>query len=128
MDQDSQPTTSGDIEVSSLRATRSSGAPVRRLIISVAALLLALLVVFAGLAGLPQTAIARFITSPPTHTPSHAPTPVVPEPTFLTTDIAVIAPSPAHAGDAVTVVIRLRAAYDGRDALRAYYFSTTSTL
>jgi hypothetical protein len=52
----------------------------------------------------------------------------VAEPTFLTTQIAVLAPAPAHAGDAVTIVIRLQAAYDGHDAQRSYSASTTSTL
>src|SRR5260221_5595973 len=113
-------------EVSGLGPRLSPRARMRRLIISVAVVLLVLLVVAAGVPALRQNALA--LLSAPTPTPTPPPRPTVPEPTFLTTQIAVLAPAPAHAGDAVTVVIRLQAAYDGHDAKRSYRASITSTL
>src|SRR5258708_677310 len=120
MDLETQQPAASEGEVSGLGPRLSPRARVRRVIISVAAVLLALLVVFAGVPALRQNALA--LLSAPT------PTPVVAEPTFLTTQIAVLAPAPAHAGDAVTIVIRLQAAYDGHDVQRSYSVSTTSTL
>ncbi len=110
--------------MSDLGPSLSPQARLRRLAISMAAVLLALLVVVAGLPALRQDALA--LLSAPTPTPP--PTPVVAEPTFLTTQIGVFAPAPAHAGDAVTVVIRLQAAYDGHDPQRSYSVATTITL
>jgi hypothetical protein len=110
--------------VSGLGPRLSPRARLRRLIISVAAVLLALLVVAAGVPAFRQNALA--LLSAPTPTPP--PRSTVAEPTFLMTQIGVFAPAPAHAGDAVTVVIRLRAAYDGHDVQRSYSVSTTSTL
>lgn len=45
----------------------------------------------------------------PTVTIIATPTPGPPEPLFVTTLISVLAPSPAHAGDSVTVVTRFQA-------------------
>jgi hypothetical protein len=118
-----QPPASGN-EVSGLGPRLAPRARMRRLIISVAVVLLALLVVAAGVPALRQNALA--LLSAPTPTPP--PRSTVPEPTFLTTQIGVFASAPAHAGDAVTIVIRLQAAYDGHDAQRRYSGSITGTL
>jgi hypothetical protein len=126
MDLETQQPAASEGEVSGLGPRLSPRARLRRLIISVAAVLLALLVVAAGVPALRQDALA--LLSAPTPTPTPPPRSTVPEPTFLTTEIAVLAPAPAHAGDAVTIVIRLQAAYDGHDALRSYSASTTSML
>jgi hypothetical protein len=112
--------------VSSLGPRLSPRARLRRLIISVAVVLLALLVVAASVPAFRQNALA--LLSAPTPTPTPPPRSTVAEPTFLTTQIAVLAPAPAHAGDAVTIIIRLQAAYDGHDAQRSYSASKTSTL
>src|SRR5258708_17345319 len=111
MDLEPQLPTASESEVSDLGPSLSPQARLRRLAVSMAAVLLALLVVVAGLPAPRQDALA--LLSAPTPTPP--PTPVVAEPTFLATQIGVFAPAPAHAGDAVTVVIRLQAAYDGHD-------------
>jgi hypothetical protein len=124
MDLETQQPPASESEVSGLGPRLSPRARMRRLIISVAVVLLALLVVAAGVPALRQNALA--LLSAPTPTPP--PRSTVAEPTFLTTQIAVLAPAPAHAGDAVTIVIRLQAAYDGHDALRRYGVSITSTL
>jgi hypothetical protein len=124
MDLETQQPTASEGEVSGLGPRLSPRARLRRLIISVAAMLLALLVIVAGVPALRQNALA--LLSAPTPTPP--PRSTVAEPTFLMTQIGVFAPAPAHAGDAVTVVIWLQAAYDGHDAQRSYSASTTSTL
>ncbi len=124
MDQEPQLPTASEIEVSDLGPQFSPRARVRRRAISVAAVLFALLVVFAGLPALRQDALA--LLSAPTPTPP--PTRVVAEPTFLTIQIDVILSAPAHAGDAVVVVIRPQPAYDGHDPQRSYFVTTTSTL
>src|SRR5260370_30712128 len=117
-----QPTASESDESEGPRL--SPRARMRRLIISMAALLLALLGVAAVVPALRQNALV--LLSAPTPTPS--PRSTVAEPTFLTTQIAVLASAPAHAGDAVTVVVRLQAAYDAHDPQRSYSATTTSTL
>src|SRR5258707_956256 len=126
MDLEPQQPTASENEVSGLGPRLSPLARMRRLIISVAAVLLALLVAAAGVPALRQNALA--LLSAPTPTPTPPPRSTAPEPTFLTTQIGVLAPAPAHAGDAVTVVIRLQAAYDGHDAQRRYGVSITSVL
>ncbi len=126
MDLETQQPTASENEVSGLGPRLSPRARMRRLIISVAAVLVALLVVFAGVPALRQNALA--LLSAPMPTPTPPPRSTVPEPTFLMTQIAVLASAPAHAGDAVTIVIRLQAAYDGHDALRSYSVSITSML
>jgi hypothetical protein len=126
MDRGPQQLAADDSEVSGLGPWLSPRARLRRLIISMAAVLLVLLVVVAGLPALRQDALA--LLSAPTPTPTPLPRSTVAEPTFLTTQIAVLAPAPAHAGDAVTVVIQLQAAYDGHDAQRRYGVSITSML
>jgi len=126
MDLETQQPTASEGEVSGLGPRLSPRARLRRLIISVAAVLLALLVVAAGVPALRQDALA--LLSAPTPTPTPPPRSTVPEPTFLTTQIAVLASAPAHAGDAVTIVIRLQATYDRHDAQRSYPITATSTL
>src|SRR5260221_7893911 len=126
MDLDTQQPTASEGEVSGLGPRLSPRARMRRLIISVAAVLLALLVVAASVPALRQNALAPL--SAPTPTPTPPPRSTVPEPTFLMTQIAVLAPAPAHAGDAVTVVVRLQAAYDAHDPQRSYSATTTSAL
>ncbi len=68
MDQEPQQLSADDIEVSSLGPRLSPRARMRRLIISVAAVLLALVVVFASLPTLRQGALALFIAPTPTPT------------------------------------------------------------
>src|SRR5258706_928457 len=68
MDQEPPPSILDEIEVSRLGPPLSPRARVRRLIISVAAVLLALLVVFAGSPTLRQDARALFIAPTPTRT------------------------------------------------------------
>jgi hypothetical protein len=126
MDREPQQPAASESEVSDLGPQLSPHARLRQLIISMAAVLLALLVVVAGVPTLRQNALA--LLSAPTPTPTPPPKSTVPEPTFLTTQIAVLASAPAHAGDAVTVVIRPQAAYDGHDPLRSYPFTMTITL
>jgi hypothetical protein len=67
MDQEPRQPTASEIEVSDLRPRLSPRARQRRLSISVAAMLLALLVVFASLPALRQDALA--LLSAPTPTP-----------------------------------------------------------
>jgi hypothetical protein len=110
--------------VSDLGPRLSPRARERRRAISVAAVLFALLVVFAGLPALRQDAFALLIAP----TPTPPPTPVVAEPTFLTIQIAVILSAPAHAGDAVTLVILPQPAFDVHDPQRSYFVTTTSML
>jgi len=123
MNLETQQPAASEGEVSGLGPRLSPRARLRRLI-SVAVVLLALLVVAASVPALRQNALA--LLSAPTPTPP--PRSTVAEPTFLTTQIAVLAPAPAHAGDAVTVVIRLQAAYDEHDIQRSYPIKATSTL
>ncbi len=126
MDLETQQPTASEGDVSGLGPRLSSRARLRRVIISVAALLLALLVVAASVPALRQNALALLSARTPAPTPP--PRPTVAEPTFLMTQIAVLAPAPAHAGDAVTVVVRLQAAYDVHDPQRSYSATTTSVL
>jgi hypothetical protein len=126
MDLETQQPAASEGEVSGLGPRLSPRARRRRVISSVAALLLALLVVAASVPALRQNALALLSARTPTPTPP--PRSTVAEPTFLMTQIAVLAPAPAHAGDAVTVVVRLQAAYDVHDPQRSYSATTTSVL
>src|SRR5260370_31167016 len=116
MDLEPQQLAADDSEVGGMGPRLSPQARLRRLAISGAAVLLALLVVVAGLPAFRQDALA--LLSAPTPTPPQRSTETVP--TFLTTQIGVFAPAPAHAGDAVTVVVPRQAAYDAPRTPRPY--------